>query len=312
MQDQTYSLHCLIIVVVLLICIISFISPSQADFQQSSDHDAFIMNVRSIVESSDAGDRGRNKVVKEGGTGRVGGVTSLQSNRRNHRKGGSNEAVAGTATPSTIAKCNRVVPTASPTASGSGLQGGSAAGHVPSSSLRIGGKQEQNSDGQQEADEPLEWISSCSSLDALKLDFLPPPNPPSISLDDRSTANHSLLLSHVRKHMLHEVGGAAPSSPSYSAITNAGHSISPVHMIGRKDSVDDMLASSFGLSFLSPEQMPISRECELKPRELGTQEVTNICDYLNGSAIGLYVRNELMTSFFSSFSDPKLYSRYRY
>ncbi len=305
-QDQTYSLHCLIIVATLLICIISCISPSQANFQQSSDHDTFIMNVRSIVESSDSGDRGSNKVAKEGiSIGRGGGVISLQSSRRNQRKGGSNEAVSGTAPPSTIAKCNRVEPTASPMASGSGLQGDSAAGHIPSPSLRIGRKQEQNSDGQQEADEPLEWISSCSSLDQLKLDFLPLPNPPSISLDDRSTANHSLLPPHVRnQNMLHQLGGAAPSSsPDYNATVNAVNSISHGPMIGKNDSLDDMIVSSFGLSFLSPEQMPISQESELRTQE----EVINTRDDLNRLTIGLYAQNELMTLYFSSFSDPKLY-----
>ncbi len=267
-----------------MLCANSFISLSQADFQQTSNYDEFIVNVRSIVESSNTGDRVSNKVVKEGGMGGVNRVGS-NSNRKSQRKGGNNDVAAASAVPA-IAECDTVVvPAASPTTSGSGLQGDSTAGHVPNCSRSIvGGKLQHNMDRQQGTDEPMEWISSCCSQDALKLDFLPPSNSTPISLDDRSTANsNSLLLPHARKqHMLHEVGRASPSSPAYNDTTAAavgrsnGNSMSPNPKIGGENPVDDMLAASFGLSFLSPEPMPISREHEPELRELGMQQVVTV------------------------------------
>ncbi len=240
---------------------------SQADFQQTNNYDEFIVKIRSIVESSDTSGRFRNKAVKEGGVvNRVGS----NSNRRNQRNNGNSNMEATSVVPA-IAKCDRVVvPAASHPTSGSGLHGYSTGGHVPNC-LRsvVDGNLQHNADRQQgTTDEPTEWVSSSCSQDTLKLNFLPPSNSQSTSLYDRPTAtSNSLLNTNVREqhHMRHEMG--MPSSSSSPAYNN--------HKIGGENPVDDMLASSFGLSFLLPELMSSSQEHEPEPRQLGMQQVVS-------------------------------------
>ncbi len=260
------------------------------------------MKVRSIVESSaDTGNSGNNEVVKGGGRTSV--TSHVQWDKRVQRKGGgSNETVTagGGGGTTGIAEYDRVVPSAAiacPTTSGSGGfkdRGGSNAGRVPNSALKISEKQQQGTSDEQQhqgTDEPLDWISSCSSLNALKLDLLPTLNPQSISPDDPLIVNHhnhsSLHLSHGGNHVLNDVGGLVKpsysidhSDPTLSATccSNGSPTHHPVPIIGGKYSMDDMLASTFGLSFLSPEHMPRPSRRDHEPEqpsELGIPQVTN-------------------------------------
>ena len=183
-----------------------------------------------MVESPGGGEGGG--VVEEG----VRATKGPRRRRRERRKRGDDESGSGVSDKEG---------TTNHSLASIGEMEDNAAGDQPSSEPRTG--------------EPQDWTSTVS-LDGLKLDSNLPPIP-SPSLDDGS-ANHPLLGSKFKfGEQIFPSVVTVPSTnlcgPSSSSMSD-NNSLGPI--IG-DNYVDDMLASTFGLSFLglSPEQQPKSR-----------------------------------------------------